>query len=171
MRLICFITIMFLSGQLYAQSIFEETLKGKSQGYNESTLKTFELNGYARSVVFGGKVHKKNKAEIKSVYGEASLKLRVPKKGFGSGFAEIRFRKGNEFNEYVSELNLREAFVNTYVGSFDFSIGHQIIAWGRADGINPTDNISPKNMIIRSLDEDDKKEGNFLIRVDKGWSF
>ena len=101
---------------------------------------------------------------MKSVYGKTSLKLNTSSQSFGNGFAELRFRRGNESNEEISEVNLREAYVTTYKGSFDFRIGHQIVVWGRADGINPTDNISPKNMVVRSPDADDKREGNFLIR-------
>jgi len=102
---------------------------------------------------------------MKSGYGEASLRFSVSKNNItGDGFAEIRLRKGNEFNEYILEYNLREAFVNIYLGRFDFKFGHQIVVWGRADGFNPTNNITPQNMLVRSPDEDDRREGNFLIR-------
>ncbi len=124
----------------------------------------FDLNGYIRSLGYAGKRPLSNSGEIKSAYGEASLKFRARKSGFGDAFAEIRFREGYEFKSEITEFNLREAYVNIYAGKFDFRIGHQIVAWGRADGINPTDNITPKNMLIRSPEEDDRREGNFLIR-------
>jgi hypothetical protein len=150
---------LFLGPLLSAQSLFE-----KAEAGSRDEERPYELNGYLRSTLFVGKVPDINKGEIKSGYGEASLKLRVRKASFGDAFAEIRFRRGYEFKESISELNLREAYVNAYVGPFDFRIGHQIVAWGRADGFNPTDNITPKNMLARSPDEDDRREGNFLIR-------
>jgi hypothetical protein len=61
-------------------------------------------------------------------------------------------------------VNVREAYVNLYAGRFDFRIGHQIVVWGRADGVNPTNTITPQNLLVRSPDEDDRREGNFLIR-------
>lgn len=158
-----FVLVLFLSlfscTYLTAQSLVE-----KAEAGSKDKEIPCELNGYLRSTLFIGKVPDINEREIKSGYGEASLKLRVRNGNFGDGFAEIRFRRGYEFKESISELNLREAYVNAYVGPFDFRIGHLIVAWGRADGFNPTDNITPKNMLVRSPDEDDRREGNFLIR-------
>lgn len=158
-RVASLMVIVLLWTTLSAQSLFEDAQAEKDQE------KSYELNGYLRSTIFVGKVPDGDQGEIKSAYGEASLKFRVRKQNWGDGFAEIRFRRGSEFNESVSELNLREAYVNAYVGPFDFRIGHQIVAWGRADGLNPTDNITPKNMLARSPDEDDRREGNFLLRA------
>jgi len=152
------VVMLFLCATLAAQGLFEEAEGGKDQE------NAYELNGYLRSTIFVGKVPEGNQGEIKSGYGEFSLKLKASKRSFGDAFAEVRFREGYEFNEYVSEINLREAYVNAYLGPFDFRAGHQIVAWGRADGMNPTDNITPKNMLVRSSNEDDRREANFLIR-------
>ena len=156
---LCLVFILIFSLNLSAQSLFEEAEKGEDQD------KAFELNGYLRSALYLGKVPDRDLADMKSGYGEFSLKLKASKARFGSAFAEVRFRKGYEFNDYLSEINLREAYVSAYLGPFDFRIGHQIVAWGRADGINPTDNITPKNMLARSPDEDDRREANFLLRT------
>lgn len=158
MRYFCFIFIFLFSIPLCAQSLFEDAISGSTKE------DTYELNGYLRGVFYGGIIPKKDEAEVKSGYAETSLKLRARRQNLGDGFAEIRFRKGQEFGEDLSEVDLREAYVNTYVGPFDFRFGHQIVAWGRADGTNPTDNITPKNMLVRSPNEDDRREGNFLLR-------
>ncbi|MGD2246496.1 MAG: hypothetical protein PVI11_08125 [Candidatus Aminicenantes bacterium] len=153
------VLILFLSTSVSGQGLFEEAEKSK-----EKEL-AFELNGYLRSTLYLGKVLEENKADLKSGFGEFSLKLKASKKSFGSAFAEVRYRSGYEFNNEISELNLREAYVSAYVGRFDFKLGHQIVVWGRADGINPTDNITPKNMLSRSPDEDDRRAANFLLRA------
>ncbi len=49
-------------------------------------------------------------------------------------------------DEVTSEL--REAYVEIERGSWDVTIGKQIILWGRADEINPTDVLSPKNYLL-----------------------
>jgi hypothetical protein len=154
--LLLFFVYMFTS-LLSSQSLFE-------QATSKDEKKPFKLNGYLRGSLFVGKVPDMNSAEIKSGYGEVSLKLTLRKQGFGDAFAEVRFRSGHEFQKTVSEINLREAYVNAYIGPFDFRVGHQVVVWGRADGWNPTDNITPRNMIIRSVDEDDRRLANFLIR-------
>lgn len=153
------VLILFLSTNALGQGLFEEAEKSKDKE------KAFELNGYLRSTFYLGKVPEENNGELKSGYGEFSLKLKASKKSYGSAFAEVRFRNGYEFNNQISELNLREAYVSAYLGRFDFKLGHQIVVWGRADGINPTDNITPKNMLNRSPDEDDKRVANFLLRA------
>ena len=158
-RLMCVIGVVLFSTLLSSQSLFE-----KAEEESKDRALSYKLNGYLRSALFVGKVPDKSEAELKSGYGEACLRLKVRKPNFGDAFAEVRFRRGYEFNDSLSEVNLREAYVNAYIGSFDFRIGHQIVVWGRADGFNPTDNITPRNMLVRSPDEDDRREGNSLIR-------
>ncbi len=159
MKVTGLVLIFIFAGSALAssQSLFE-------QAADKDEKKPYELNGYLRGTLFVGKMPGNNQLELKSGYGEAALKLRVGKQGFGDAFAEVRFRKGREFQKAVSDVDIREAYVNAYIGPFDFRVGHQIVAWGRGDGWNPTDNITPKNMIIRSPNEDDRRQANFLIR-------
>jgi hypothetical protein len=161
---IIWMIILISVTSINAQDFFiddPDTIESDKRSANHS----YELNGFTRSVLFGGKVADKDAMEMKAGYGELGLKMRIRKGKWGDGIAEIRFRRGSEFNKSISEFNLREAYVNTYLGNFDFSIGHQIVVWGRADGFNPTNNITPQNMLARSPDEDDRREGNFLMRA------
>ena len=64
----------------------------------------------------------------------------------------------------LSEFYLREGNVSLYVGPMEFTMGQKIITWGKADGFNPTNNITPENTIIRSPDPDDRKMSNFLLQ-------
>jgi len=154
---LCFLLI--LAGSVPAQGIFDNAVGGEDQSA------PFELNGYLRSPFFIGRIPDGSAADLKSVYGEFSLKLKAVKQSWGDAFAEARFRRGKEFGGRVNEVNLREAYINTYLGPIDLRIGHQIIVWGRADGVNPTDNLTPKNMLVRSPNEDDRREGNFCLRA------
>jgi hypothetical protein len=61
-------------------------------------------------------------------------------------------------------IDVREAYVNTYVGPLDLRLGKQIIVWGRADVLNPTNNITPNDLRIRSPIEDDRRLGNIGAR-------
>jgi hypothetical protein len=148
---------MIAGVSLYAQDFFDDSNQGEPLPY--------ELSGFVRGAFFGGRIMDEDQAELKSAYGELGLKMRVRKGDRGDGFAEVRFRRGSEFGEAVSEFNIREAYVNVYAGDLDFRLGHQIVVWGRADGFNPTNNITPQNMLARSSDEDDRREGNFLMRA------
>ena len=152
--------LLVLSGSLNAQSLFEEATQEK-EGWGEA----LDLGGYLRSTLYAGRAPSPDAGQIKSGYGEFSLKAKTTVEGFGGAFAEVRFRDGMEFDERISQFTLREAYVNAYAGRFDFRVGHQIVVWGRADGLNPTANITPKDMLARSPDEDDRRMANFLIRT------
>ncbi len=152
--------MLMLVGSLPAQSLFEEATKDASE-----SSEALDLGGYLRSTLYVGRAQTAEAGQIKSGYGEFSLKARVRKEGFGGAFAELRFREGQEFDARISQFTLREAYVDAFAGRFDFRVGHQIVVWGRADGLNPTDNITPKDMLARSPDEDDRRLANFLIRA------
>ena len=160
MKLIVMIMGFFwLTLGLGAQGLFES-----ATGASDNDKLKYELNGYIRSSLYLGKSTIDIPGEVKSGYGEASLKLKVRKQDLGDAYAEIRFRNGCEWGTRFSEFDLREAYVNAYLGPFDLRIGRQIVVWGRGDGINPTNNITPENGLVRSPDEDDRRVGNFLVR-------
>jgi hypothetical protein len=60
---------------------------------------------------------------------------------------------------------LREAFVDLRFGRFDVRAGRQIIAWGRADGVNPTDNLSGQDLTLLVPDDADRRLGTTALRV------
>jgi hypothetical protein len=156
-RLIPMIVVFLLSSQLSAQSLFESAA-------TKDTEKPYDLNGYVRTTLYLGESSDGNITDISAAYGEAAMKFSLHKQDFGDAFAEIRFRRGSEFNEELSEVELREAYVNAYIGPFDFKVGHQIVVWGRADSLNPTNNLTPETILFRSPDEDDRRLANFVIR-------
>ena len=156
--------LYFGCGHTYAQGLFEDAVI-TSQDAGLAVETRYELNGFVRGLYFGGKVPNEDDAETKSVYGEMSLEIAAQKGSAGRGYTEFRIRKGSEFNETTLEYSLREAYVDTYLGGWYVRFGQQIVVWGRADGINPTNNITPMNMVIRSPEEDDRREGNFLVKT------
>ncbi len=155
------LVILFSSPSLLSA---EDLIDDKSAGASGNSDLTFELNGFTRGVFFLGRVVGKDEVESKAGYGELGLKCKARIGRYGDGYAEFRLRRGFEFGHSIKEVNLREAYVNSYLGNFSLRLGHQIVVWGRADGFNPTNNITPQNMIARSTDEDDRKDGNILLR-------
>jgi len=45
-----------------------------------------------------------------------------------------------------NKFNLPELFVDLYFDNFDLRMGKQVVAWGKADSVNPTDNINPQDL-------------------------
>jgi hypothetical protein len=65
----------------------------------------------------------------------------------------------------ASDSRLIEAYLVAPLGAADLRFGKQVIAWGRADGINPTDNLSPRDFVTWLPLEDDQRFGTWAARV------
>ena len=63
---------------------------------------------------------------------------------------------GSDRLRYDDASALRQAYVEYTRGRFQINIGRQIVAWGRADRLNPTDNLSPRDLpaLVSRIDED-----------------
>lgn len=59
----------------------------------------------------------------------------------------------------------REGYLDLRVGAVDVRLGRQIIAWGRADQINPTDNLTPKNFTLLVPEDADQRSGTTGARA------
>jgi len=136
---------------IYAQSLFENAL-----GENLANTPKYQLGGYIRSDLYA------NENKIREKYAEGALKLEIKGNKYGNAYAEMRYRGSTEND---NEFWLREGYVNLYFGKFDFRIGEQVIMWGRADGFNPTNNLTPTDLTVFSPEEDDKRLANFVVKM------
>ncbi len=69
------------------------------------------------------------------------------------------------FREEETDGALREAYLDVSLGPVDLRVGKQIIAWGRADRINPTDNLTPRDFTLLVSEDDDQRLGPFAIKT------
>jgi len=70
------------------------------------------------------------------------------------------------YQEIPAGYDLREAYVDLYLGAIDLRFGKQIVAWGRADEINPTDNLNPQNLSDPTRHKSDRKIGVLSLKSD-----
>jgi hypothetical protein len=62
---------------------------------------------------------------------------------------------------------LREAYVDVPLGQhLHARVGRQQLAWGRADKLNPTDNVSPRDYTLMSSEDDDQRYGADALKLD-----
>jgi hypothetical protein len=156
-----YILLVFLSVSISinGQNPFESN--DKDTGNIITSGSRIELGGYTRGTLYLGE--NDNDPEVSSGYGEAAIKLKfIPDRNLNI-FSEFRLRVGYEYGSAIIRPEIRELFADIYLGKLDLRIGHQIIAWGRADGINPTDNLTPRNYFVRSPEPDDMRMGNYLF--------
>ncbi len=135
---------------------------GLSSGSSEDSNKKI-LYGFVRGGFYSGIDDNDDKLYIPSAFSDFALKLDAGDGVRFKGFADLRFRYGTEFSEPVSRFDLREAYVTVNGKTWDISTGQKIIKWGRADFTNPTQKLSPQNLISRSTDHEDMDMGNLLI--------
>ena len=147
---------LFISASLQGQDLFTSAL---SEADNGGIL---NINGYTRGTIYGG-LDKVDNMEIKSGYGEAALQLSAKPGTMANAYADIRFKSGIVNGEKLSNIDIREAYADIYLGRFDLRIGKQIKVWGRADAFNPTNNLIPEDFFNRSPVQDDRRLGNFMI--------
>ncbi|WP_459660576.1 hypothetical protein ACL9Z5_003619 [Acinetobacter calcoaceticus] len=70
--------------------------------------------------------------------------------------------------DQVSKVNrnLRELYASyNWDHTFYLDVGRQIVVWGRADGINPTDNLSPRDYTRLVPEETDQRLGNDALKL------
>jgi hypothetical protein len=154
------IILLVMATEIQAQGLFENA--GDEENKQENQI--INMTGYIRGVSYIGESSEEKGAEIKNLYGEATLKIQTKKMTFGDAFSEIRIKNGYNFGDEIKIIDLREAYINVYAGKFDFRVGKQIVVWGRADGFNPTNNITSQDFTVFSPEADDSRLGNFLIR-------
>lgn len=141
----------------HAQGLFESSLADSSAtGPHE---KSFDMNGFVRGVAYGGSEY----TDFSNLSGEFALKA-----GLSAGktyfFGDARLREGIFFGRRKLEFELKEAYAGYTGERFDLFLGNQIISWGRTDGFNPTNNLTPNDYFLLTPDPDDQKLGNFMLR-------
>jgi len=122
-----------------------------------------EVRGFARGVMY--LVEDAGKPDLSSLYGEGGLSVTYNPDSKFILFSEVRMRAGNEYDEYMFQPRMREFYGELHLGRFEIKAGQQVVAWGRADAFNPTDNITPKDFFVRSPEPDDMRLGNYLFRT------
>ncbi len=80
-------------------------------------------------------------------------------------YAQGWARSDNVFKGTDKKYLMREAYADYALGSWDFRLGRQIIAWGRADRVNPTDNLTPRDFKILVPEDDDNRFGALAAKA------
>ena len=73
------------------------------------------------------------------------------------------------FRAGATSALLREGYLDLKFGPLDVRVGQQIIAWGRADRINPTDNLTSRNFTLLVPEDSDQRTGTTGIKATYHW--
>lgn len=101
----------------------------------------------------------------------AALWLKLERKMWKSlgVFVEGYLNSEDVFGDRIHTNRFREAYVETRFNDWDFRVGKQIIAWGRADRLNPTDNLTPRDFTLLTPETDEDRFGSLAAKVTWNW--
>lgn len=157
------LVVLFFMGitPSFSQGLFESSL---SDSHENLVTNSLSLGGFIRSAVYIGNTPQEENPYLQSAYGQAALLLNAKAGEWASGKAEIRFKYGSEFQQSISEIEIREAFVDLSAGPFGIKTGKLISPWGKGTVFNPVEKMTPMDPIVRSPEEDDMYLGVWAMQ-------
>jgi hypothetical protein len=85
-------------------------------------------------------------------------------------FVEGYLNREDPFDTRKNTSRFREAYAEGRAGDWDFRFGKQIIAWGRADRFNPTDNLTPRDFTLLAPETDEDRFGSVATKASWNWN-
>ena len=151
-----FTALLLLPTLLFSQSLFESETAEEKNSNNKLKL---DINGYGRGSAFVGL----DKYDFTNVFGEMVF---TGKLNYNNAFlfSDIRLREGYAFNEPNTSIQFKELYAGFSDDKIDVLLGNQIVTWGRTDGFNPTNCITPNDYFFLTSNTDDQKLANFMLR-------
>jgi len=151
-----FFLILILLFPFYNLSIF-------AQSQDKSLLDKIDLTGSVRGSYW---TNDKNFTDTRNfAVGSAWLNLSTEEIIGTKFYLETYLKDENILGNKINNIVFREVYIDNTLGDFDFRNGRQIIVWGRADKINPTDNLSVKNYKKLFTNDDDQRLGVFSSKT------
>lgn len=79
----------------------------------------------------------------------------------------LNLRAGSQFNLAADSASgrVRETYLDFERDALAVRFGRQIVAWGRADGVNPTDKLAPKDFTLLTPDDESQRLGIDAIKI------
>ena len=141
-----------------------------SEGYEPETywhtgLNNFGLTGSLRTGFWSSNRLNDKEQDI----GTGSIWLKLDKRIMSgvSVYTEGYVRDQNLFGTSEEFDRIKEMYVHVRKGDWDYRVGRQIIAWGRTDRLNPTDNLTPRDFTLMSPEIDEDRFGTEAIKISR----
>ena len=168
-KILLLLLFSFLSLNLFSEGLFDSVVSD-SQQENENTAKpasaresTVDFSGSAKALADCSVNNEEENLSVSGSFSEFRGEISASPSESIKAFSEIIATGSPEENG--NNLEVREAYIDIYGNSFDFSAGQKIIVWGRADAVNPTNRITPVRNSSVSSSEDDRRLGNLLAEI------
>ncbi|MSQ59317.1 MAG: hypothetical protein EXR36_06640 [Betaproteobacteria bacterium] len=133
----------------------------------KATLRDWGVTGSARGAYWSSN----RRSDDESHLGVGQLWAKLDRKlGKGMGvFAEGYLGKEDILGDKRSTHRVREAYLDFRHDKWDFRVGKQILAWGRTDRLNPSDNLTPRDFTLLSPEFDEDRFGSLAAKDSFNW--
>ena len=160
MKSLAVIVIAVLASSAGAARAAEDSAPGGLTQF----LQAQNISGTARANYF--RSSKRLDDDTNFLGATVQLKVLPELTGTIDGKLEIRITNPSPGNSGETQGRLLEGYVTAHFEKADLRIGKQIVAWGRADGINPTDNLTPRDYVVLLPFDDDQRFGTTAVKLD-----
>jgi hypothetical protein len=123
----------------------------------------FDVHGSVAGAVSSGNRQLDDETGVTGVI--ANLKMDIRPLDDGLIHVDAYRQNWASSDEYSALSDVREAYAELRTDVLRLRLGKQIIAWGRADKFNPTDNLTPRNYELLSADDEDQRFGTNGARL------
>ena len=130
-----------------------------------ASAQSYEIRGNLREWV---KVFTEGAKEIDLAETRLKLEILSPPGG-NTAFRIVNYCTVDAANDNEPVWDLKEAYLDYYSPLVDVRLGKQIISWGKADELNPTDNLNPQDLSNITEDKIIRKIGLLALKTD--WKF
>ncbi|HET9870499.1 MAG TPA: DUF1302 family protein, partial [bacterium] len=102
----------------------------------------------------------------KDLWGDTFQLQARPSLGDVDGKLNLRVTDPDPFRGDAAAFDLVEGYVAFHLGPLDARVGKISVPWGRADGVNPTDNLTPHDYTLQLPFDEDLREGLAALKLD-----
>lgn len=126
-----------------------------------------DVSGSVRAAWYGASARLDGREDV----GAASVWLKATQDAGSAGYVvEAMLRNDDAGGGGPTSTRVREAYLRWNGEQLDVKLGRQLIVWGRADRLNPTDNITPRNYTWLTPEENDQRLGVLAASARYRWS-
>lgn len=118
------------------------------------------LTGWVRGLAYGGAEN----CRVGAFFGETGLQIAWKHSHLMMG-TDVRFRDGIFMDERKTVPDVHEAWAGYRSDFMDITLGNQIVTWGKTDGFNPTNHITPTDYFLLTDDYTDQMMSNFMLQA------
>jgi hypothetical protein len=83
----------------------------------------------------------------------------------GKAVIDAWARSDSRFDTRTGASDVREAYLAGSLGAWDLAVGRQLVVWGRADSVNPTDVLTARDFTLLTPLDEDQKTGVGMMRT------